>query len=99
MALPNKEHSGRVRGKGKHYNQSNTWSASQPRGFAKEVKTNFDKMQEQIIALQWYCESLQEEVYLCVWDTEHKVVVGLTQPQLGGYDSYVHGQLVGSGNA
>ena len=27
------------------------------------------------------------------------MVVGLTQPQLGGYDSYVNGQLVGSGNA
>ena len=28
-----------------------------------------------------------------------KAAVGLTQPQLGGYDSYCHNQLVGQGNA
>ena len=33
------------------------------------------------------------------WDKDTKVVVGLTQPQLGGYDYYVHNQLVGPGNA
>ena len=38
-------------------------------------------------------------MYLCVGDTKHKVAVGLTQSQLGGYDSYVHGQLVGSYNS
>ena len=42
---------------------------------------------------------LQEEVYLCIGDTEHKMAVGLTQSQLGGYDSYVHGRLVRFGNA
>ena len=42
---------------------------------------------------------LQEEVYLYTGDKDHKIVVGLTQPQLGGYDSYVHGRLVGHGNA
>ena len=38
-------------------------------------------------------------MYLCIGDEDHKVAVGLTQPQLGGYDSYVHNQLVGHGNA
>ncbi len=42
---------------------------------------------------------LQEEIYLCIEDKDHKVAVGLTQPQLGDYDSYVYGQLVGFGNA
>ena len=37
---------------------------------------------------------LQEEVFLCT-QAGDKVVVGLTQPQLGGYDSYCHNQLVG----
>ena len=32
-------------------------------------------------------------------DKDHKVIVGLTQLQLGGYDPYVHGQLVRHGNA
>ena len=41
---------------------------------------------------------LQEEVYLYTNDAA-KVAVGLTQPQLGGYDSYCHNQLVGQGNA
>ena len=27
-----------------------------------------------------------------------RMVVGLTQPQLGDYDSYCHNQLVGEGN-
>ena len=34
---------------------------------------------------------LQEEVYLCIGDKDHKVAVGMTQPQLEGCDSYVHG--------
>ena len=38
-------------------------------------------------------------MYLCIGDEDHKMAVGLTQPQLGGYDSYVHNQLVGYGNA
>ena len=41
---------------------------------------------------------LQDEVFLCTKDGA-KVAVGLTQPQLGGYDSYCHNQLVGQGNA
>ena len=39
----------------------------------------------------------QDEVYLCTNDSA-KVAVCLTQPQLGGYDSYVYNQLVGHGN-
>ena len=42
---------------------------------------------------------LHEELYLCVGDKDHNVAVGLTETQLGGYDSYVHGRLVGYGNA
>ena len=38
-------------------------------------------------------------MYLCIGDKNTKVAVGLTQPQLGGYDSYCHNQLVGHGNA
>ena len=41
---------------------------------------------------------LQDEVFLCTRDGA-KVAVGLTQPQLGGYDSYYHNQIVGQGNA
>ena len=41
---------------------------------------------------------LQDEVFLCTTDGA-KVAVGLTQPQLGGYDSYCHNQIVGQGNA
>ena len=41
---------------------------------------------------------LQDEVFLCTKDGA-KVAVGLTQPQLGGYDSYCHNQIVGQGNA
>ena len=40
----------------------------------------------------------QNEVYLCTNDGA-KVALGLTQPQLGGYDSYCHNHLVGQGNA
>ena len=40
---------------------------------------------------------LQDEVFLCT-TYGAKVAVGLTQPQLGGYDSYVYNQLVGHGN-
>ena len=41
---------------------------------------------------------LQDDVFLCTTDGA-KVAVGLTQPQLGGYDSYCHNQIVGQGNA
>jgi len=41
---------------------------------------------------------LQDEVFLCTRDGA-KVAVGLTQPQLGGYDYYCHNQIVGQGNA
>ena len=40
----------------------------------------------------------QDEEYLCTNDGA-KVTLDLTQPQLGGYDSYCHNQLVGQGNA
>ena len=36
---------------------------------------------------------------MCFGNTENKVAIGLAQPQLDGYDSYVHNQLVGVGNA
>ena len=63
MDLPNKEHISQVQGMGKHFNCSNTRSSvSQPRSFTKEVKTNFEKMQEQMTALQRYCKSLQEQM-------------------------------------
>ena len=39
-----------------------------------------------------------DEVYLCTNDGA-KVAIGLNQPQLGGYDSYCHNQIVGQGNA
>ena len=52
MALPNKGASVEFGGKGKHFSWSNSWSTSQPRGFAKEMKTNFEKIQEQMTALQ-----------------------------------------------
>ena len=41
---------------------------------------------------------LHNEVSLCTRDGAN-MAVGLTQPQLGGYDSYCHNQLVGQGNA
>ena len=65
MVLTNKEHPGRVRGFGKHCTWTNTWSipgASQSRGFQNEVKTNFEKMQEQMIALQQHMQSLEEQL-------------------------------------
>lgn len=34
---------------------------------------------------------LQDEVHLWIGDKNHKVAIGLTKPQLGGYDYYVHG--------
>ena len=37
-------------------------------------------------------------MYLCT-QAGDQVAVGLTQPQLRGYDSYCHNQLVGQGNA
>ena len=40
----------------------------------------------------------QDEVYLSTNDGA-KVALDLTQPQLGGYDSYCHNQLVGQSNA
>ena len=40
---------------------------------------------------------LQDEVFLYTQEGD-KVAAGLTQPQLGGYDSYCHNQLVGHGN-
>ena len=39
-----------------------------------------------------------DEVYVCTNDGA-KVALGLTQPQLRGYDSYCHNQLVGQDNA
>ena len=51
MALPNKEDPGGVLGFGKHHNWSNTWNATQPKGFEKQVMTNFEKVQEQMMAL------------------------------------------------
>ena len=38
-------------------------------------------------------------MYLCIGEKDTKVAVGLTQPQLEGYDSFVHNQLVGRSNA
>ena len=61
--LPNKEHPSRVRGLGKHRTWTNIWSttgASQSKGFQNEVKTNFKKMQEQMITLQRHVESLKD---------------------------------------
>ena len=42
---------------------------------------------------------MQEEVFLCTQASD-RVAIGLIQPQLGDYDSYIHdhGRLVGHGN-
>ena len=39
-----------------------------------------------------------EEFYLCVGNTETKVAIGMTHPQLGGYDYFVHNISIGIGN-
>ena len=65
MVLLNKEHHNRVRGLGKQRTWTNTWSttaASQSSGFQNEVKTNFEKMQEHMIALQQHGASLKEQL-------------------------------------
>ena len=33
------------------------------------------------------------------WGRRSQSDISLTQPQLGGYDSYIHGQQIGHGNA
>ena len=63
--LPNKEHLSRVRGLGKNHTWTNTWATpgtSKSKGFQNEVKTNFEKMQEQMLAMQRQVEFLQEQL-------------------------------------
>ena len=58
MTLPNKEYPGQVRDLRKHHNWSNTWNDSQLKGFAKQVQTNFNIVQEKMMAFQHKCEML-----------------------------------------
>ena len=63
--LPNKEHPGRVRGLGKNHIWTNTQASagtSKSKGFQNKVKTNFEKMQEQMLAMQRQVKSLQEQL-------------------------------------